>query len=120
MDPQKAYDTVELSALEGTLCEIGFPRHYVDWVMLGVTTVSYRYVVNGCQTRFPKARRGIRQGDPINPFLFVLIMEYLHRCLIKPSQPNFNFHLKCERLCLENLCFVDDLLVFTKDDVISV
>lgn len=93
IDPQKAYDSVEWSALEGIMRELGFPDLFVDWVMLGVTTVSDRYVVNGCLTDLLMAKRGLRQGDPISPLLLVIIMEYLHLCLQKYKlQPNFNFH----------------------------
>lgn len=47
MDLQKAYDTVEWSALKGIMRELGFPALFTDWIMLGVKKVSYRYIVNG-------------------------------------------------------------------------
>ncbi|XP_058752813.1 uncharacterized protein LOC131626004 [Vicia villosa] len=79
MDIQKAYDTVEWIALNQILIELGFPHKFVTWIMVCVTTVSYRYSINGTPTRILKAKRGLRQGDPVSPLLFVLIMEYLHR-----------------------------------------
>lgn len=65
-----------------------------------------------------KAKRGLRQGDPISPLLFVLIMEYLHRVLQGlNSNPNFNFHHTCEKLKIINICFADDILIFVKGDL---
>jgi hypothetical protein len=89
--------------------------------MLGVTTVSYKFNIHGRQTEFIKAKRGLRQGDPISPLLFVIVMEYLHRKLQTLSQiPDFNFHSKCEKLEIIHLSFADDLLIFTRGDAKSV
>lgn len=66
-------------------------------------------------------RRGLWQGDPMSPLLFVIMMEYLNRCLKRlKNNPNFNFHSKCEKLNITNLCFADDLLLFTRGDMKSV
>lgn len=121
VDLQKAYDTVDWNALESILRELGFPMLFVDWVMLGVRTVSYRYVVNGRPSEIIPAKRGVRQGDPISPYLFVLVMEYLHRIISRlRCVPDFNFHPKCEKLGIVNLCFADDLMLLTRGDKISV
>lgn len=121
MDLQKAYDTVEWSALENIMDELGFPVVFMDWVMRCVRSVSYRYSINGVPSRILKAERGLRQGDPISPLLFVLMMEYLHRVLLKVKLVlDFNFHPKCERLDIVNLCFADDLLLFVRGDPTSV
>lgn len=67
--------------------------------MLDVFTVSYRYNVNGSYSDVLHARRGIRQGGPISPLLFVIIMECLNMLLFKMQKnPDFNHHAKCERL----------------------
>jgi hypothetical protein len=121
LDLQKAYDTVDWHALHHILKEIGLPDQFTRWVMLCVTTVSYKFNIHGRHTSFMKARRGLRQGDPISPLLFVIVMEYLHRKLQLLSQvPDFNFHSKCENLGIINLSFADDLLIFTRGDVKSV
>jgi hypothetical protein len=121
LDLQKAYDTVDWSALHHILREIGVPDQFTRWIMLGVTTVSYKFNIHGRQTEFMKAKRGLRQGDPISPLLFVIVMEYLHRKLQTLSQiPDFNFHSKCEKLEIIHLSFADDLLIFTRGDAKSV
>jgi hypothetical protein len=121
LDLQKAYDTVDWHALQHILREVGLPNQFIQWIMLGVTSVSYKFNIHGRHTGFMKARRGLRQGDPISPLLFVIVMEYLHRILQQLTKvPNFNFHSKCEHLNIINLSFADDLLIFTRGDVISV
>jgi hypothetical protein len=121
LDLQKAYDTVDWHALQHILREVGLPNQFIQWIMLGVTSVSYKFNIHGRHTGFMKARRGLRQGDPISPLLFVIAMEYLHRILQQLTKvPNFNFHSKCEHLNIINLSFADDLLIFTRGDVISV
>ncbi|CAK8572760.1 unnamed protein product [Lathyrus sativus] len=89
--------------------------------MAGVTTVSYKFNINGEYSEFLQAKRGIRQGDPISLFLFVILMEYMHRSLTKMQKnANFNHHAKCESLNLTNLTFADDALLFCRGDSISV
>lgn len=84
-------------------------------------TVSYRYSINGVRSHILKAERDLRQGDPISPLLFVLMMEYLHRILLQlKDELDFNFHPKCERLNIVNLCFADGLLLFVRGDIQSV
>lgn len=85
--------------------------------MTCVTSVSYRYYINGHHTEVLKAMRGLKQGDPITPLIFVLKMEHLHRCLrILNNIPDFKFYTKCERLQVTNVSFTDDLMLFSKCD----
>lgn len=83
--------------------------------MLVLTTISYKFNINGEHTKILTAKRGIRQRDPLSRFLFVIVIEYLHRSLDKLKEvPDFNYHSKCEKLNITNLSFVDDLLLFTR------
>lgn len=64
-----------------------------------VSTPSYSLKINYGIFGLFKGERGLRQGDPISPFLFVVCMEYLSRSLDYASlHNNFNFYPKCERL----------------------
>lgn len=83
LDLQKAYDMVYWRSLESILQEIGIPRLFVNWVMTTMTTVSYRFKINGTYTPRMEARRGICQGDPLSPLIFVITMEYLNRLLFQ-------------------------------------
>ncbi|XP_062089588.1 uncharacterized protein LOC133796122 [Humulus lupulus] len=65
--------------------------------------------------------KGLRQGDPISPLLFVLVMEYLTRLLqLGATQSKFKFHPLCKSLKIINLCFADDLIIFCKANKESV
>lgn len=92
VDIQKAYDSVEWPFLKQMLCELQFPHRYIQWIMVCQTSISYVINVNGELTELFQARKGLRQGDSISPYLFVIFMEYLHRCLIE-LQGNKLFYL---------------------------
>lgn len=121
IDLQKAYDMLNWRALEKIMLEIGIPTTFVQWIMNGVTTVSYRYNINGKHSKLMKAARGIRQGDPISPFLFVIVMEYMNRLLYKmQNMANYKHHPKCKKMELTHLTFADDILLFTRGEKKSV
>lgn len=103
------------------MLELGFPYRYVQWVMVCLTTVEYIINVNGDLTEPFVGKKGIRQGDPISPYLVVICMEYLNRCLMElHGNKLFYFHPKCKRMGLTHVCFANNLLLFTRGDTQSV
>lgn len=54
----------------------------IKWIFFDISTVSYSVLVNGTSVDSFAAQRGLQQGDPISPFLFLLVMEGYSRMLI--------------------------------------
>jgi hypothetical protein len=77
LDMSKAYDRVEWVFLETVMKKLGFDDRWVQLVMSCVRSVSYSVVVNGHLVGNILPSRGIRQGDPISPYLFLLCAEAL-------------------------------------------
>ncbi|GJS75841.1 putative reverse transcriptase domain, reverse transcriptase zinc-binding domain protein [Tanacetum coccineum] len=89
--------------------------------MACVTSTSFSLSINGNVHGYFKGKRGLRQGDPLSPYLFTLVMEILSRILHKRvhESANFRFHRHCEEIQLINVCFADDLFIFARGEAQS-
>lgn len=93
----------------------------MQWIITCASWVSYSLVLNGEPLPYFEAKRGLRQGDPVSPLLFVVVMEYLNRLLKQATHsPHFRSHPGCKELDLNCLAFADDVLVFCKGQEVSV
>ncbi|XP_022007438.1 uncharacterized protein LOC110906644 [Helianthus annuus] len=121
VDIQKAYDTVNWRFLKSVLLGFGFTDKMIAWIMVCVSTASFSMCVNGSVHGFFQGKRGLRQGDPISPYLFTLVMEVLTAILHHAVRidSSFKFHNKCEKQQIINLCFADDLFLFARGEVNS-
>lgn len=121
LDLKKTYDMLSWDFIHAMLIELRFPADYVNWIMSCITTPKFSLLMNGSLVGFFSSRRGIRQGDPMSPYILVLAMEYLSR-LLKGLQNNhqFAFHPKCKALKLCHLIFADDIMMFCKAEEKSI
>ncbi|XP_061993305.1 uncharacterized protein LOC133711157 [Rosa rugosa] len=72
LDMSKVYDRMEWSFLEAVLLRLGFAESWVGVIMKCVTTVKYAFLINGQPRGHLTPTRGLRQGDPLSPYLFLL------------------------------------------------
>jgi len=88
LDMAKAYDRVEWRYLECIMRAMGFPEVWISLVMKCVTSVTFSVRVNGVFSDEFKPPRGLRQGDPISPYLFLICSEGLS-CMLKNIGPQY-------------------------------
>ena len=113
VDIRKAFDTVRWDFIIAALRALSIPEKFVMWINECITTPSFSVSVNGVSGGFFTSTRGVRQGDPLSPYLFVLAMEALSRLLHSRFQAGWiSYHPKTAELQISHLMFADDVMIF--------
>ena len=114
LDFQRAYDSVNWSFLELVLVKLGFGRSWIRWIMNCVCTTSMSILLNGSSLPPFKMEKGLRQGDPLSPYLFILVSEALVSIIKKAHEMNLIEDVKIgkAKVSLKHLQFADDTLIF--------
>jgi ribonuclease HI len=119
IDISKAYDRVDWGFLRGMLERMGFDEVWVRWMMMCVSTVNYSVLLNFEKLGPIVPGRGLRQGDPLSPYLFILVAEGL-TALMKQAVGTGTIHGM--RICrgapvVSHLLFADDCFLFCRASV---
>ncbi|CAM9001934.1 unnamed protein product [Rhodiola kirilowii] len=119
VDMSKAYDRLEWDFIKRMLLKLGFASEWVEKVMLCVSTVSYRVKVNNWYSDTIIPRRGIRQGDPLSPYLFILCSEWLSKEIAMKSRRGALKGIAVARGApkITHLFFADDCMIYLRANV---
>jgi hypothetical protein len=114
LDISKAYDRIGWEYLRGVMEKMGFAPQWISWIMLCVESVDYSIIVNGNSVGPIIPGRGLRQGDPLSPYLFIICAEGLS-ALIRQAEARGDIH--GVKICknapiISHLLFADDCFLF--------
>ena len=117
-DIEKAYDHVNWKFLLAVMQKMGFGAKWVRWMRWCISSVRHSILINGTPIGFFASSKGLRQGDPLSPFLFILAMETLSSLLKKALEGGFIQGFWASRRggvgrAVSHLLFVDDTLIFS-------
>ena len=121
LDIEKAYDHVNWKFLLKMFACMGFGRRRIQWIKYCISTVRFSVLISGALEGFFPAQKDLRQGDPLSPFLFIIVMEGLNN-MIKVARENeciMGFEVATTQTSISNsnmevthLQYADDTLIF--------
>eukprot|EP00253_Pinus_taeda_P009631 PITA_09631 len=119
LDLSKAYDRLNWKYLETVLDRFGFHQRWIAWIHNLISSPHFSVLVNGSPSKTFNASRGIRQGDPLSPFLFILAAEGLGHFIKQEQTANRIKGLQIwgNNLPLTHQQFVDDIMLFGEPTV---
>lgn len=117
LDIAKTFDKVEWQILYIVMRRMGFSDKWCGWIQKCISTVSYLVLLNGEPTKTIFPQRGISQGDPISPYLYIICIEGLTSVIRQCIQRNQIHGYRTSRggPPISHLLFADDSLVFCRE-----
>ena len=114
LDLEKAYDHVNWGFLIYMLRRCGFNRRWRQWIYMCISIARFSILVNGTPCGFFPSSRGLHQGDPLSPLLFIIVMEALSRLLARARDGCYisGFGVgRVNHISISHLLFADDTLI---------
>jgi hypothetical protein len=114
MDMEKAFDQMEWLFVLAIMKKLGFNDTWLGWIEACISSSSFSILINGSLFGMISPARGLRQGDPLSPFLLILGSEVFSRLMIHEASLGHINGIKIARNnpAIHHLLFVDDLLIF--------
>lgn len=121
IDMAKAYDRVEWPLLFKIVKFHGFCDRFIQLISQCVCTSSFSFLINGSPFEMLKPSRGLMQGDPISPALFVIFFDLMARFLQQAEMDRYIHGIKISHSSppVANLMFADDLTIFCKATMVE-
>jgi exonuclease III len=117
LDISRAFDSISWSFLLEVLQRLGFPTVWLRWIIIALRTASTRVVVNGMPGRKFMHARGLRQGDPLSPQLFVIAMEVATMLFCRATDQGLLAPVgNCSQIQRISI-FADDVVLFVKPTI---
>ncbi|MCH80227.1 cysteine-rich receptor-like protein kinase [Trifolium medium] len=117
VDFEKAYDSVDWDFLEFVMRKMNFPWKWRKWIRESTSTAMVSVLINGSPTKEFIMERGLRQGDPLSPFLFLMVAEgfnvLMQKVIMDREFEGYGVG-RDEELTISHLQFADDTLVIGK------
>ncbi|XP_041995737.1 uncharacterized protein LOC121745859 [Salvia splendens] len=116
LDMAKAYDWVQWPFLLKVMEKMGFSKMWLNMIERCVNSYWFSILINGSPSGFFKSSRGLRQGDPLSPSLFILAADYLSRLLDRLilGRKEMRFCTARYSMGVSHLAYADDILIFTQ------
>ena len=116
IDLSKAFDRERWLYLILLLTHLGFNHRFIKWTFPCIKTASFAVLINGAPSSFFHAKRGLRQGCPLSPLLYMLVVDGLKRAILDAKRRGlFEGLLITSSMSISHLLFVDGILIFCKD-----
>ncbi|GKB89405.1 putative RNA-directed DNA polymerase, eukaryota, reverse transcriptase zinc-binding domain protein [Tanacetum coccineum] len=116
VDFEKAFDSLSRKYLDFVLLNLGFSSKWRSWIRACLSSSRASVLVNGGHNSEFSIKRGLRQGDPLSPFLFILVMDGLHNALSTAVSSGLIRGVKfgSPELTISHLFYADDMIITTK------
>lgn len=116
LDISKAYDRIDWSLLQGIMIKFGFCSRWVELILKCVTTVEFSILLEEEEIGPIHPHRGLRQGDPLSPYLFIMVAEGLSLMIKEQEKRGLVHGISIAKRAPEisHLLFADDSFIFFK------